>query len=73
MLARNVPEATRTKAFCHLSSLARAERGALHHPEALACLHASLEGWPLARTRLWPSFETRASTLLRTRLIDAAI
>jgi site-specific DNA recombinase len=32
-----------------------------------------LEGWPLARCRLWPSFETRASALLRTRLIDAWI
>ncbi len=33
----------------------------------LAC--ARLEGWPLARSRVWPSFETRASALLRTRLI----
>src|SRR5260370_29991500 len=35
-----------------------------------------LEGWPRARCRLWPSFETRASfdrlrsALLRTRLTD---
>src|SRR5262244_4246004 len=35
-----------------------------------------LEGWPQARSRLWPSFETRASfdklrsALLRTRLMD---
>src|SRR5271166_545636 len=35
-----------------------------------------LEGWPLARSRLWPSFETRAilrGALLRTRFIDAWI
>ena len=31
---------------------------------------ARLEGWPLARSCSWPSFETRASALLRTRLID---
>src|SRR5712692_3772425 len=35
-----------------------------------------LEGWPRARSRLWPSFEMRASfdklrsALLRTRLMD---
>jgi len=35
-----------------------------------------LEGWPRARSCLWPSFETRASfdrlrsALLRTRLMD---
>src|SRR5262252_4874576 len=34
-----------------------------------------LEGWPRARSRLWPSFETRASfdklrSALRTRLMD---
>jgi len=32
-----------------------------------------LEGWPLARSCLWLSFETRASALLRTRLIDGAL
>jgi hypothetical protein len=30
-----------------------------------------LEGWPLARPRLWPSFETPTlGRLLRTRLMD---
>src|SRR5712691_7535031 len=39
-------------------------------------LRGRLEGWPQARSRLWPSFETRASfdklrsALLRTRLMD---
>jgi hypothetical protein len=35
-----------------------------------APLGARLEGWPLARPRLWPSFETRArGALLWTRLM----
>src|SRR5882672_7915013 len=39
-------------------------------------LRGRLEGWPRARSRSWPSFETRASfdklrsALLRTRLMD---
>jgi len=39
-------------------------------------LGGRLEGWPRARSLLWPSFETRASfdklrsALLRTRLMD---
>ena len=36
-----------------------------------APLGARLEGWPLERPRLWPSFETRAkSALLWTRLMN---
>ncbi len=30
------------------------------HPEERRIFAARLEGWPRARPRLWPSFETRA-------------
>jgi hypothetical protein len=41
------------------------------HPEE-PCAARRLEGWPLARPRPWPSFETAAQEggLLRTRLMD---
>src|SRR6266446_5514525 len=40
------------------------------HPEE-PCGARRLEGWPLARPRPWPSFETPTfGRLLRTRLID---
>jgi hypothetical protein len=52
------------------------ERNHRPHPEELGAPRwapSVSKDAPLARSRLWPSFETRASALLRTRLIDAAM
>jgi hypothetical protein len=41
---------------------AEERRSAIHRAQAFQFARAAtrLEAWPLARSRLWPSFETRA-------------